>query len=236
MNEFSELQAVDFGLGGFIRDTFTGLNNQAGPKAYREFLGRPVTRQIYRHDAEDPKEFLKAFLAAQAAEKTAGGAQMNFPELPLVYYYRKPGLTNGTDKEATRRGRFMYSEDAEGTPENPYKFIVLPIVLDYKLTMLAWDKPTIDKLQLAWYAYTSRHDKFTCSYQIGATDVFDIPAAILDHKSLLFNDVSVPPGQDAGRLYAVSTGMQIATDIIFGAGVTLPDEFIIQGALVNYIT
>lgn len=231
-NEFSELQAVDFGLGSFIAAALSGLNDQAGPKGFREFLGRPVNRQIYRHDAATPAEFLKAFRAAKAAEKTVAGAKTNLIELPIIYYFRKPGLTNGTDKEMTRRGRFMFSEGETGL-ENAYKFMVLPLVLDYRLFFLAWDKPTLDKIQLAWYAYAVRHDTFTCRYQIGAEDLFEIPAYLLDHKSLLCADESVPPGQDMSRVYAVSTGMQISTDVIFGSGVDIPEEFEIKGALSN---
>lgn len=229
-NEFSELQAVDFGLGSYIAAALSGLNDQAGPKEFREFLGRPTNRQIYRHDAGTPAEFLKAYRSAKAAEKTIAGAKVNVAELPLVYYFRKPGLTNGIDKEATRRGRLMFSEGEAGL-ENAYKFMVLPLVLDYRLFFLAWDKPTLDKLQLAWYAYTSRNDKFTCRYQIGESDRFEVPARLLDHKSLLCADESVPPGQDMSRVYAVSTGMQIGTDVIFGADVEIPEEFKIQGAL-----
>ena len=235
-NEFSELQAVDFGLGSFIAAALTGLNSQTGPKEYREFLGRPTNRQIYRHDASTPAEFLKVYRGAKAAEKTVAGAKTNLVELPLIYYFRKPGLTNGMDKEMTRRGRYMFSEGEEGQLENAYKFMVLPLVLDYRMFFLAWDKPTLDKLQLAWYAYAVRHDKFTCKYQVGSdADVLEIPAYLTDHKSLLCADESVPPGQDMGRVYAVSTGMQIATDVIFGAEVDAPEEFAVQGTLANLI-
>lgn len=234
-NEFSELQAVDFGLGAFIAASLAGMNAQAGPKGFREFLGRPTNRQIYRHDAGTPAEFLKAYRGAKAAEKTVAGAKANLVELPLIYYFRKPGLTNGTDKEMTRRGRYMFAEGEAGL-ENAYKFMVLPLVFDYKVFFLAWDKPTLDKLQLAWYAYTSRHDKFTCRYQVGeAADVFEVQAYLFDHKSLLCADESVPPGQDMSRVYAVSTALQIGTDIIYGAGVDVPEEFGVQGALENLL-
>ena len=153
--------------------------------------------------------------------------------MPLIYYLRKPGLTNGTDKEVTRR-RYMYSIGEEGL-ENPYRFKVLPLVLDYQMHILSWDKPSLDKLQLAWYAYTQMNETFTCRYQLGDDDVFEVPAYLRDHKSLLCSDESVPPGPDAGRVYAVLIAMQIATDIIFGAGVDIPEEYEIQGALSSII-
>ncbi len=233
-NEFSELQAVDFGLGAFIAAAFSDLNPDRGPKGYREFLSRPANRQIYRHDADTPKDFVQAFLAAQAAAKTAAGAKINLIEMPLVYYFRKPGLTNGTDREATRRGRYVWSEGEEELL-NAYQFMVLPLVLDYRMFFLAWDKPTLDKLQLAWYAYASRHDKFTCRYRLGSEDIFEISAFMQDHKSLLCSDESVPPGQDTRRVYAVSAGMQIATDVIVGAGAEPPEAVTITGILWHYL-
>jgi len=234
-NEFSELQAVDFALGAFIAGALSGLNDQAGPKAFREFLSRPVSRQVYRHDADSPAEFVKAYRAAQAAQSTAAGAKLNPLELPLIYYFRKPGMTSGDGREVTRRGKFMFAELEDGTLGNAYKFVVLPLTLDFKLYFLAWDKPTLDKLQLAWYAYSALNDKFPCLYQIGETDTFEIPAYLLDHKAPLFADESIPPGQDASRVYAVSTGLQIATDVIFGAGAIAPEEITINGALTNYL-
>lgn len=233
-NEFSELQAVDFGLGAFIAAAYSGLNADRGPKGFREFLSRPINRQIYRHDADTPKDFIKAFLAAQAAEKTAAGSKINLIELPLAYYFRKPGLTNGTDKETTRRGRYSWSEGDTGLV-NAYQISILPLVLDYRVFFLSWEKPSLDKLQLAWYAYLVRHDKFNCHYLIGSEDVFEIPAYVQDHKSLLCIDESVPPGQDVSRVYAVSTGLQISTDILFGAGAEPPEEIRIQGVLESFI-
>jgi len=235
-NEFSELQAVDFGLGAFIAGAFNGLNAQVGPKEYREFLSRPTNRKIYRHDADSPSEFLKAFRSAKRAEKSEGGGVKTNPvELPVIYYFRKPGLTNGTNREMTRRGRYSYAEGEGGALTNAYKFIVLPLVLDYRLFILSWDKPALDKIQLAWYAYATRNDKFLCRYRIGETDLFDTQAYILDHKAMLFSDESVPPGQDAGRLYAVSTGLQISTDVIFGAGVDAPASVDVRGILEHYL-
>jgi hypothetical protein len=228
-NELSELQAVDFALGKFIADAFTCLNDQRGPKEYREFLGRAVNRKIFRHDADTPAEFLKAYRSAQAGEKTIAGAKVNQVELPLVYYYRKPGLTNGADREKTRRGRYSFSGDLK----NAYKFMVLPIVFDYKLFILSWDKPTLDSLQLAWYAYQERHDKFTSTYKIGDTDLFEVNAYLLDHKSLLCADASIAPRQDMSRVYAVSMGLQVATDVLYGDAVSVPAEYNIVGGLAS---
>jgi len=233
--EFSELQAVDFGLGAYIAAAFTGLAS-VGPAAYREFLGRATNKKIYRHDTESPTEFLSAFRSANKAEETVAGVTSNPAALPIVVYFRKPGLTNGTNRELLRRGRNSYAEGLQGALINAYKFMHLPLVLDYRLYILSWDKPALDKLQLAWYAYQTRNEKFTCRYAIGENgDTFDVPAHVVDNKALLFSDESIPSSQGVGRLYAVSSGLQVETDVIFGESVSVPDPVEIQGVLAHYL-
>lgn len=230
-NEFSELQAVDFALGAFISGAFSDLNKQRGTKEFQEFLNRPVKRQIYRHDNDGPAEFLKKFRAAKAAAKAAAGASQNDVELPVIYYFRKPGLTNGTDKEMTRRGRYSYNKALS----RAYNLMALPVALDYKLFILAWDKPTLDYLQIAWYVYQMRNETFKIKYKFGdSEDIFDdIPVHLIDHKSILFSNESLPP-DSSGRVYAVSMGLQISTDILHGAEIVAPDTIRMVGGLDNY--
>lgn len=228
-NEISDLQAIDFALGAFISVAFASLNKKRGTKEFQEYLARPVNRQVYRHDADDPGEFIKKFRSAQAAEKKAAGATQNQIELPVIYYFRKPGITNGADKEMTRRGRYSFNEKLTAA----YNFMAMPIALDYKLFLLAWDKPTLDFLQLAWYVYQIRNEKFGIQYKIGADILDDIPVHIYDHKTVMFSDSSVPPEQESSRVYAVSTGLSVTTDILYGAEAVVPDSVRIVGSLGN---
>jgi hypothetical protein len=228
--EFSELQAVDFAFGAFIAGAYQGLNKSVGPKGYREFLSRSIDRQIFRHDADSPMDFLKAMQSDTGNQREVAGKSTNSFPLPLIYYYRKPGFTNGVEGQATRQAlRFAEGKIVDGVqsePSNLYRLLVLPVVLEYKINILAWDKPTLDKISLVWYAYTRRNDKFECSYQIGE-DPFDAPAHIQDNKSVLLADSSIPPSNGNSRVYAVQATVQVETDIICGSGVAFKDPITI---------
>lgn len=230
MNEFSELQAVDFGLGAFIAQAYTGMNPEVGPRKFREFLTRPVNRQIYRHDTDSPAQFVKDLQAAKKTEReVAGGKIVNQVELPVIYYYRKPGMSNVDDVKSLR-GRYSYSDERLSA----FNFLVLPLVLDYTMVFLAWDKPSMDKLELGWYAHISRHDRFNTRYRIGEEE-FDVLAIIGGHTSILLSDITSQIGPEFGRMYAVSTGLQVSTQVIYGAGVFPPEEITISGVLASHL-
>lgn len=228
MKEFSELQNIDFALGTFISGAFVGLKSDVGPKAYQAFLDRPPNKQIYRHDAESPRDFLIALQRAKRNEQVDGDIRINLPDLPAIFYYRKPGITNAEDRDFIKLDTVW--DDAG---EKPFELTAMPITLTYTLTILAWDKPTLDKLQLAWYFYISRPtSRFEIKYRVG-DDVLDgFFAKIRDHRSLLFTDRSAP--REEGRLYAVDTDLEVSTHVIFGEGIVLGDEVSIVGDFAGF--
>jgi hypothetical protein len=221
-NETSELQAVDFALGAFMSDAFQGHNTLDGPAQWREFLSRARNKQIYRHDFDTPQEFMGSLTGARGNEKTlTGGAKLNLPSLPVMIYCRKPGFTNGEDYAAVKGKRVW-----DLALENGYQIRPLPLVLTYKLAFLAWDKLTLDKLQLAWYAYIAWHNMFLVTYRIG-TDTFDTVGIIRGNKAVIFSDASIP-GKE-GRLYIVETPLEVATQVLFGQGVVVPETVTLTG-------
>jgi hypothetical protein len=226
-NETSELQAVDFALGDFMSAAWQGHNVADGPTQWREFLGRPRNKQVYRHDFDTPQEFMASLVGARANEKTVtGGAKVNLPILPVMIYCRKPGITNGEDYAAVKQKRVW-----DVALETAYYLRPLPLILTYKLAFLAWDKLTLDKLQLAWYAYISWHDKFTVIYQIG-TDTFETVGIIRGNKTVIFSDSSLTPKE--GRLYIVETPLEVATQVVFGQSV-VPGSPVLTGVWVRNI-
>lgn len=226
-NETSELQAVDFALGAFMSDAFQGLNTEDGPAQYREFLGRARNKQIYRHDFETPAEFVDKLRATKSNQKIVSGSSQNIPGLPVMAYCRKPGLSNGEDMAQTKgKTRFTLALD------QAYELRPLPLTLTYKLAFIAWDKLTLDKLQLAWYAYIAWHNVFTVTYQIG-DDLFDTSAIIRENRSILFSDASIPAKE--GRLFAVEADLEVVTQVVFGEAVTVPDPITLTGVHVGYV-
>lgn len=214
-NELSELQAVDFAVGDFIAKAFDGLSLTTGPKEWREFLGRATSAQVYRHDAASPGEFLKALQASRKTETGPANKRLNAPTLPAVYYFRKPGFTNVNDRSKQIRGRYAWSEDLA----RAYNIRLLQLDLDYTIVFVAWDKPTLDKMIMAWYAYIVVNDHATAKFQIGS-DVMDVPVIIADHCNLTVSDSSEPA--ENGRLFAATAPYNMHTLILFGAEVALP--------------
>ena len=224
ISEFSELQAVDFGIGAHVSAAFQGLAD-VGTKEWKEFLKRPANRQIYRHDSEGPQEFIHALMSARKAEKSVPttGERVNAAELPVVYYFRKPGMTN-SDNTKPNRGRYSWNDDQTKALE----FMAMPLYLDYQLYLLAWDKPTLDKMQLAFYAWATLHDTFVCQYRI-AGEVLDVKAYVQDHRTITFTDAS--QAQDGNRLYAVTMPISIYTQVLAGAEVMPPSIMRIEGGV-----
>ncbi len=235
--QFSELQAVDFALGAYIAQAFTGLA-EVGTKEWKEFTRRPVSRKVYRSDKDSPQEFFRALLASRKAEKTTAvtGELKNSPELPVVYYFRKPGMTNSDNNKPIKAGVFWN----EGLTK-AFDLISMPISLDYQVFLLAWDKPTLDKMMLAYYAWQTRHDKFACMYGLATAptvpeglpggEVLEVNAYIQDHRTITFTNSSAVDKDN--RLYAVTMPISLNTQVLAGAEVVPPQFIEIQFAAGN---
>lgn len=211
-NEFSEVQAVDFALGAYIAAAFAGINPDTGPKQWREFLTRANNQRIFRDDADGPAEFLQHLSQSGLTETTkATGQKIRLPQLPLIYYYRKPGMTNGEGRNFPRRT--VRIDDIDKI----FDLTLSPMELDYYLVFAAWDKLSLDKIQLAWYQYIIQHNHFTVQYEL-AGEPLEVGAAISDPKTIVFTDKSIP--RTDGRLFAVESTTTVQTSILFGADVT----------------
>jgi len=227
IKEISELQAVDFGLGSHIAAAFTGFSD-VGSVAWHEFLKRPVNRKIYRHETDGPQGFMKALQSSQKAEKTAtSGERSNAVELPVAFYFRKPGMTN-SENNYVIGGKVVWTE----AMAKSLNVMLMPVALDYQLFLLSWDKPTLDKMQLAYYAWITRHDKFVTKYKI-ADEVLDVNAYVIDHRTVTWSDVSQP--LDGGRLFAVMMPISINTQVLAGAEVVIPESVTVDLTLEGYL-
>jgi hypothetical protein len=223
-NEFSELQAVDFSLGAYIMGAFEGLNQNTGPKQWREFLTRATNKKIFREESDTPSDFLKNLSSSGKTETVIDGVKYRLPSVPVVYYYRKPGMTNGDARNFP-----VLTVTTDGVKK--YDLTLSPLSLDYHLVFAAWDTLSLDKMQLAWYQYSIKKTRFTVQYEI-AGEAFDVPSAMHDPKTLMFSDISIP--KTDGRLFAVDTLLTVDTSILFGAEVFPPDEIIIDGTWGGY--
>lgn len=236
-NDITELQSIDFALSAVIANAFTSLASN-GPENYKSFLTRPIKEKIFRADHGDAGELVRKIANAEKGEGAAAGSTgAKPPVLPVVAYFRKPGLSNG-DFQASILNKNMFNEALLGS----FKVSILPISLDYSMTFATWDKPTLDKMQLAWYHYIAQHgrknSRFHHPVKIGSgldAETVMVPASFLDPKSVMFSDSS-PEKDSVGRIYSVSTDFSITTQVLVGELVTIPDEITIVGITTSYIS
>ena len=134
-NTVSDLQAVDFGFGRVLVAAYEGLAPR-GPAAFQRFLSRDNATKIFRADNED----LRTLLIRIAGKVSNGNA---LPDLPVIAYYRSPGLS-GSDEKPRSYDLTRYSD--EGTTK--IKLTAVPVEISYSIAFCAWDKPTLDSLTM----------------------------------------------------------------------------------------
>lgn len=224
MLEISELQNVDFSLGLHLSQAFTNFNPTYGPKQYQEFMTRPVAKQFYRGDWDEPAAFIRAIRTAEStAYTTPDGKRVGTPDLPVIYYFRKPGFNFGDTefKEAYRRLP-VWSEDET----QAYEVLLFPTVLTYQLKILSWDKPALDTITLIMGAHIYESYLFDLKYTVAGYDITPIQAEIRDHRQLRFEDESMPA--EEGRLWVVGAEFEVHTQILMGEAVSIPESVTMQ--------
>ncbi len=223
MQETSELQALDFALGASILSAFQNCAYK-GPANWIKFLQAEPKDKIFRIDHEDSLSLIKAL---ENKEKTSSGKA----SLPVVAYFRKPGLTNG-DLTANVVNKTMFDEQLSSS----MRLSFLPVAIDYSMTFAAWDMLTLDKMQIAWYAHMARNyraNRFIYPVMID-TEVLEVPVNFVDPKTVIFSDTS-PPKQEAGRIYSVSYDFTVNTQLVVGEAVTVPDPITVVGICSRYL-
>lgn len=223
--EFSELFAVDVCLGTQILEAFKGLSG--GPKEFQEFLGRPDKHKVMRHDTDSAQSFLRGYIADAKAQTVVDGNRVNVPLLPICWYCRKPGLASSDlhVEGPFNKWRTLWA----GPGDNPEvsKIRLLSVALNYDFAFISRDKPSLDKLLLAWFSYLSdtrsMHHRFKVPYHISpyapddpGVDV-EMPAEIRDPKSCAFTDSS------AEGFFAASTSLEVHAAVLIGSAVTVVD-------------
>lgn len=232
-SEVTELQSVDFALGATIATSFD-LMAQKGPKDYLKFLAKPNKERFFRADHEDAGGLARKI---SNAEKGRGYSEeppilKNKPSLPVVAYFRKPGMSNG-DIIPNQFNKTFFTEDLI----RAFKLSVLPITLEYSMTFAAWDTLTLDKMQLSWYNFITQPARSTSRFIVPTKieeDIFETPANFVDPKVVLFSDTS-PPKSDFGRIYSVSTDFTINTSVLVGELVTVLDQITIEGICSKFL-
>lgn len=217
-NAISDLQAVDFAMGGVIVGAYDGLKDDR-PEAFRRFLARPPKDKIFRAENEDPMSLLRRI----AQQKTDTGKAL--PDLPVVAYYRAPGIAGSMEKPVVLAVE-RYTDDLQ----RGLNLSAIPVTLTYSLLWCAWDKPTLDKLTLAWFCYVAqrgrRNSRFMVPYLLGDEPI-EIPASLSAPREIQADHAS--GDQTQGRLWAARTLVEVNTQVLYGREVRPVDEITVLG-------
>ncbi|MGP9633802.1 hypothetical protein ACT3R7_12115 [Halomonas sp. AOP43-A1-21] len=228
MSDYSVIQAVDFGFGQKLARIFSD-GFDSGPQNWRELLKRPPQHKIFRGDFDEPHAAVRSIESAAIAKQMSQWVSNNRPSLPLVLYGRKPNVRT-VEAEA---GDCQHNVIATTDSGQQVEMSLAMMVVEYRLTLMAWDKPTLDAMQLAWVFHVSniakKGHKFTLAYEIDGEPLEVIPAEIIDPKTSEFDDISLPVTE--GRLHAVSLPVRIRAYAIQGAKVAMPESMRWQLAL-----
>lgn len=221
MSDYSVIQAVDFGLGQLLAKIYSE-GADSGPVNWRQLLKRPPKQKIFRGDFDEPHAAIRSIESAAIAKQVSQWVTSNRPALPVALYGRKPNVRT-IEAEA---GAYQHDVYATTDSGQQVQLSFAMMVVEYRLMLMAWDKPTLDAMQLAWVFHVSnaakRGHKFDLAYEIDGEPLDGIIAEIIDPKTAEFDDISMPV--EEGRLHAVSLPIRVKAYAIQGAKVAVPER------------
>lgn len=224
--DISDLQAVDYRLGKVLIDAYKDLA-LTGPVEYQRFIKRVQTDPktaigIAKND--DIQAVLKK-IARHDDEPEVGG-----PDLPLIVYYREQGLSADMNQHPQVIGVTRFDDqDTIYDKDKAMTVTYIPVTLTYSILFLAWDRATIDRMALAWWAYIlpleRKHSGFDVQYNFNG-DIVDVHCSMNTPRDILTSSEDMGGTEDNPlRLWGSRTMCEINTQAIYGAKVKLQDYF-----------
>lgn len=222
----TDLQAVDFALGKHIAACYAELAPDSGPKAFQQFLARPNGEKIFYARNDDPQAALRK-LARHENEPEHGPY-----ELPAIVYYREQGLAADMNNKIqvaevtrfTEEGRIWDTDDA-------MRVTTIPLTLTYSMLFLAWDRASIERMALAWWAFIAplrrKHSRILVPYVLDGEE-FEVGASISAPQEVLTSSEQVGAQEDE-RLWGSRTMVEVNTQAVYGARIERRDYFRLIG-------
>lgn len=216
--EYSAIQAIDFALGRLLVDVYDH-QQMNGPANWQAFLKRPTSQRIKRGDFDTVTDILKAVESTEqgSSASTNGKVKANQVQLPLIVYGRKtPIVVSEPDA-----GAYQIGQHATGPSGADLKLSLAQVSVDYRIAMMAWDRPALDTLQLAWLFHVAVPGQHRLSYevQIGG-ETLTITGELVDPRTPMFEDASLERSE--GRVHAVILTVTVKTYAVMGASVVVP--------------
>ena len=220
-NDLSELSAIDYAFGGHILSAFDSVDAESGSFHFKQFMQKPAKEKVFRGEFQEPKEFVQSLQSYMAQAKEEGDKRYNQTVLPAIYYFRSLNMgTADADAGNLLLDEVIYNEDKTQAS----RVSMARVNLTYKVVFIAPDKPSVERLLMAWYFRIANHGRgghsFPVHYQIGG-EAMTMDCQIFDPKTLQAADLSLPKGEQ--RLFATECEYEVQAPVIFGEQVTIPD-------------
>ncbi|MET4696630.1 hypothetical protein [Endozoicomonas lisbonensis] len=221
-NDVSELAAVDFAFGARILDAFREVDGGHGSWHFQQFMKRDGKDKVFRGEFLEPKEFVANLQAYMKQAESEGKRDYNQATLPAVYYYRDLSMASA-DPEA---GNLVLRDTVyDLNLENATMLSMVRMNLTYKVVFIAPDKPTVERMAMAWYfkiANTKQGGhKFQVPYDV-AGERMQMDCTIFDPQTFQATSVSLPKNEQ--RLFALECEYEVQAPVLYGESVTVPDS------------
>lgn len=225
LNSITDLQAVDFALGKVISDCFRAVAGE-GPRAFRRFIARPDNEKIYYAKNDDVQRALRKLAHWEDEPARKGG------DLPAIVYYREQGIAADPNQhiQVAEASRFTAEETLMNIDET-MRLTTIPLTLTYSLLFLAWDRATLDRMAIAWWAFVAplrrKHSRFTVPYTLDGED-FEVGASLNAPREILTSSEQIGDDENM-RLWGARTMAEVNTQAVYGAKVRIHDYLRIIG-------
>jgi len=229
--EYSTLEAIDFAIGKFLVNIY---DNQPlnGPANWRSFLQRPTKKKILRGEFDTVSDILKTIESTEKHASQTGPVKANPVNLPLIAYTRKPSITVADpDAAAYLRDSTVLAPDGV----TDLSISLAQLSLEYQICMMAFDRPTLESMQLAWVFALSKQGAKQLSYDVMIAGCqLEIQGSIIDPLTPLFSNASLPIA--SGRLFAVMLPITVRIYAVMGAEIDIPEtlRWIVYSPADNY--
>ena len=219
-----DLQPFDYAMGGVIAGAFKGLG-QYGTAAWRRFLKRPVADKIFLCRNDDVQAVLN-----RIAQNKGEPGEAAPPDLPCIVYYRDRGLIGDQSQYSVVHQRHALEPDAQpedGRYAGVY-FTSVPVTLTYSIVFLAWDRATLERMEVAWWTYTAelgRRTSFKARVSLGGEEI-EVPAHLVSPRDVNSTDELLGDGR---RLWGARTMAEFVTQALRGGRFSVPESTRVEG-------
>jgi hypothetical protein len=221
--------ALDVGFGNYLA---TGLaacaldSTAAQDVPAQQFFALPLNEQLYHGHYDTPKRFIRALSRTAKARQSVVDAhteslkaRVNAKALPVVYFYRAPGVQFADAVKYPIQKAAM--TDAQGI------YDVTPVELQYHVFVLGHDLPTLDRIANGLLLYWGLDTALFSAQTTLAGTAITLDAAVDDPRIIRFEDVSLPT--DEARLFAYQADITVIGDVVRYRATTVTQQTLTFG-------